>query len=175
MVSVRFLFLILALWCLLFTFSEAREILVGGKENSWTIPPSANFFNMWAEKIRFRKGDFLLWKYDGKTDSVLEVTKEHYDNCKTSKPIKEYKDGDTKIELSRSGPHYFISGAKEHCQKGQKVLVVVLPEKHKSPDGGKPPASAPAPSPDPNSAAYGSRVGFVSAIITLVGLGYAFF
>lgn len=59
MVSVRFLFLILALWCLLFTVSEAREILVGGKENSWTIPPSANFFNMWAEKIRFRKGDFL--------------------------------------------------------------------------------------------------------------------
>jgi hypothetical protein len=67
-----------------------------------------------------------VWKYDGGKDSVLQVNKEDYANCNISNPIEEYKDGNTKVKLDRSGPFYFISGAKGHCEKGQKLTVVVI-------------------------------------------------
>jgi len=30
------------------------------------------------------------------------------------------------VKLDRSGPFYFISGAEGHCEKGQKLVTVVL-------------------------------------------------
>lgn len=69
------------------------------------------------------------------------MSKEDYLNCNVSNPIEEYKDGNTKVKLSRAGPYYFISGAKGHCQKGQKVIVVVLSPR------GRYTGISPAPSP----------------------------
>ncbi|KAJ1377599.1 Phytocyanin domain [Sesbania bispinosa] len=84
----------LLLLFLLFGFSSAREILVGGKPDSWKIPSSeSGSLNQWAERSRFLIGDYLVWKYDGGKDSVLQVSKEGYANCSTSNPIKEYNDG----------------------------------------------------------------------------------
>lgn len=57
--------------------------------------------------------------------------KEDYVNCNTSNPITTYKDGNTKLLLDRSGPFYFISGAGGHCEKGQKLVVVVLSPRHR--------------------------------------------
>ncbi|XP_059460956.1 early nodulin-like protein 15 [Corylus avellana] len=112
---------------LLFSFSEAKEILVGGKTDAWKIPSSqSDSLNQWAGSSRFRIGDSLVWKYDGGKDSVLQVSKEDYANCNTSNPIEEHKDGNTKVKLDRSGAFYFISGAEGHCQKGQKLVVVVI-------------------------------------------------
>ncbi|XP_043694097.1 early nodulin-like protein 1, partial [Telopea speciosissima] len=137
----------LILLFLLFTFSEAngREILVGGKSDSWKIPSSAaEALNHWAEATRFKIGDSLIWNYDPKQDSVVEVDQENYDRCNTSNSIAEYKDGNTKVKLNRSGPFYFISGAQGNCQKGEKLIVVVL-----SPNHDKPKKSPPSPSPGP--------------------------
>ncbi|GMI89259.1 early nodulin-like protein 15 [Hibiscus trionum] len=121
----------LALFFLFLTFTEAKEILVGGKTDAWKIPSSeSDSLNKWAEKARFRLGDSLVWKYDGGKDSVLQVTKTAYLSCNTSNPLAEYKDGDTKVRLQKSGPYFFISGAKGHCEQGQKVIVVVLSQKH---------------------------------------------
>ncbi|KAK9279614.1 hypothetical protein L1049_013293 [Liquidambar formosana] len=119
---------------LLFSFSEAREFLVGGNANAWNIPNSqsnSESLNQWAQSSRFRVSDTLVWKYDSTKDSVLRVTKEGYASCNTSDPIEEYKDGNTKVKLDKSGPHYFISGAAGHCEKGQKVIVVVLSARHR--------------------------------------------
>lgn len=45
---------------LLLGFSEAKEILVGGKTDAWKIPSSqSDSLNNWAESARFRIGDFL--------------------------------------------------------------------------------------------------------------------
>ncbi|CAL1353089.1 unnamed protein product [Linum trigynum] len=118
--------------------TEAKEITVGGKSDAWTIPSSeSDSLNKWAQRTRFRIGDSLLWKYDGTKDSVLEVSRKAYLACNVTEPIAEYKDGDTKVKLERSGAHYFISGADGHCKEGQKVIIVVL----------SPRTASPAPSP----------------------------
>jgi hypothetical protein len=42
------------------TFTEARDIMVGGKNYSWKIPSSeSDSLNKWAEASRFRVGDTL--------------------------------------------------------------------------------------------------------------------
>lgn len=107
-----------------------------------------------------------VWKYDGEKDWVVQVSKEDYLSCNSSSPIEEYKDGETKVKLNKAGPYYFISGAKGHCEKGQKLIVVVLSPRHRY-------AISPAPSPAefdgpavaPTSGAEALRGGLV------VGLG----
>ncbi|OAY46871.1 hypothetical protein MANES_06G034400v8 [Manihot esculenta] len=121
----------LVLMLCLYLSQANREILVGGKQSAWQIPSSSNHtLNLWAERTRFKVGDVLVWKYDPKEESVLQVTKEGYDKCNTSSPIKEHKDGNTKVELEHSGPFYFISGSQGNCEKGEKLIVVVLSEDH---------------------------------------------
>ncbi|TKY74803.1 Early nodulin protein 1 [Spatholobus suberectus] len=157
----------LLLLFLLFGFSAAKELLVGGKIDAWKIPSSeADSLNQWAERSRFRVGDHLVWKYESGKDSVLEVTREDYGNCSTSNPINEYSDGNTKVKLERPGPFYFISGAKGHCEKGQKLIVVVMSPRHRYT------AISPAPSPAelegpavaPTSSATTLQVGLVTAL-----------
>ncbi|KAK4485842.1 hypothetical protein RD792_008489 [Penstemon davidsonii] len=124
------------------SFSEARELLVGGKSNAWKIPSSqSDSLNHWAENSRFLIGDSLVWEYDETKDSVLQVTKRDYVTCNTSTPIETYNT--TKVKLERSGPYYFISGAEGHCEKGQKLIVVVMSIKHHR----RPSHVSPAPSP----------------------------
>ncbi|KAK8523478.1 hypothetical protein V6N13_113422 [Hibiscus sabdariffa] len=161
----------LALFLLLLSFTEAKEILVGGKTHAWKIPSSqSDSLNRWAEKARFRLGDSLVWKYDGGKDSVLQVTREAYVSCNTSNPLAEFKDGDTKVKLLKSGPYFFISGANGHCEQGQKVIVVVLSQKHRN--VGISPAPSPAeffegPAVAPTS---GGAVLEVGLLVTLLGV-----
>ncbi|XP_059658252.1 early nodulin-like protein 15 [Cornus florida] len=131
--SSRALVSTLVLSLLLFiSFSEARDHLVGGKTEAWKVPSSqSDSLNKWAENSRFLVGDSLVWKYDSEKDSVLQVTKRGYATCNTSSPIEEYKDGNTKVTLDQSGPYYFISGAAGNCEKGQKLIVVVMSATHK--------------------------------------------
>ncbi|CAK7353952.1 unnamed protein product [Dovyalis caffra] len=161
----------LFLMSLLLGLSQASEVLVGGKTDSWKIPSSEpDSLNKWAGKARFLVGDSLVWKYDGQKDSVLQVTKEAYDSCNTTSPIEEYKDGNTKVKLDRSGPFYFISGAEGHCEKGQKFVVVVLSQKHRQ--TGISPAPSPVefdgPAVAPTSSASTLKAGFLVALGVLV-------
>jgi hypothetical protein len=59
MASLKTIIPIVTLFVFLVAFSEGREFLVGGKENSWTSPPSSDSLILWAEKNRFIVGDFL--------------------------------------------------------------------------------------------------------------------
>ncbi|XVE71268.1 hypothetical protein DITRI_Ditri10aG0137400 [Diplodiscus trichospermus] len=161
----------LALLFLFLSFTDAREILVGGKTDAWKIPSSeSDSLNKWAENSRFRIGDSLVWKYDGAKDSVLQVTKEAYASCNTSNPTAEYKDGNTKFKLEKSGPFYFISGAKGHCEQGQKLHVVVLSPKHRY--TGISPAPSPAefegPAIAPTSSGSALKAGFLVTLGVLV-------
>ena len=107
-----------------------------------------------------------VWKYDGGKDSVLQVRKEDYVNCSISNPIKVYSDSTTKVKLDRPGPFYFISGAKGHCEKGQKLVVVVLTPRGRS----SAMVSSPAPAPAPSSADFeGPAVAPTSSATVLHG------
>ncbi|CAH8352827.1 unnamed protein product [Eruca vesicaria subsp. sativa] len=153
--------------------SKPRVILVGGSAGSWKVPDhDKNTLNHWAEKNRFKVGDILEWKYDGKSDSVLQVTEEDYNGCKTTKPLKKFNDGDTKIKLKDSGAHFFISGASDHCVRGEKITLRVMPE-GKTHGGirGSPKVSPSAPAPAP-SAAVGLKVGS-GLFLTAVAIGLA--
>ncbi|KAK3039593.1 hypothetical protein RJ639_029292 [Escallonia herrerae] len=156
-----------------FSFSEAKDYLVGGKPDAWTVPSSqADSLNQWAQSSRFLVGDSLVWKFDGEKDSVLQVTKKDYVNCNTSSPIEEYKDGNTKVKLEQSGPYYFISGAEGHCAKGQKLIVVVISNKHRGIHSISPapsPAEVEGPAVAPSSGATSFNGGFMVAVGALVG------
>ncbi|CAK9312788.1 unnamed protein product [Citrullus colocynthis] len=159
---------------LLFSFSEAREILVGGKSDAWKIPSSqSQSLNQWAEASRFRIGDTLVWNYEEGKDSVLKVRKEDYEACNTENPEQRFEDGNTKVELQRPGPFYFISGAKGHCEQGQKLIVVVVTPRRRF--IGISPAPSPAesegPAVAPSSGAANLKVGLLAVIVGILGVG----
>ncbi|XP_061364198.1 early nodulin-like protein 15 [Gastrolobium bilobum] len=167
---------LLLLLILLFCFSAAaKEILVGGNIDAWKIPSSeSDSLNQWAERSRFQVGDHLVWKYDGGKDSVLQVSKEDYPNCNITNPIKEYSDGNTKVKLDHPGPFYFISGEKGHCEKGQKLIVVVLTPRGSSRYIGISPAPSSAELEEgPAIAPTSSATALHSALVMSLGVLFA--
>uniref|UniRef100_A0A5B7AWV4 Phytocyanin domain-containing protein n=1 Tax=Davidia involucrata TaxID=16924 RepID=A0A5B7AWV4_DAVIN len=131
--------------------SDAYRFIVGGKDG-WVLNPSENY-NHWTERMRFQVNDTLFFKYKKGTDSVLVVSKDDYDKCNTEKPIMKMEDGDSVFKFDRSGPFFFISGKNGTCEKGQKLIIVVLAvrNQHKSPPpvGQTPTAAPPTGSPFP--------------------------
>ncbi|KAM7274985.1 hypothetical protein ACFE04_016851 [Oxalis oulophora] len=161
----------------LLSLSEAREFLVGGKTGSWKIPSSSSqstTLNQWAESSRFRIGDTLVLSYDKEKDSVLQVSEEAYKSCNTSNAVAEYKDGNTKVNLDRSGPFYFISGAEGHCAKSQKLVVVVMsprPLRHFVISPAPGPSSADGPAVAPTSAGSSLQATIAMAVAAVFGFG----
>ncbi|KZV23233.1 copper ion binding protein [Dorcoceras hygrometricum] len=104
--------------------SEAYQFIVGGKDG-WVLSPSESY-SQWAGRNRFSVNDTLLFRYPKGSDSVLVVSKDDYDNCNTANPILKLDDGNSIFRYDRSGPFYFITGTKENCDKGQKLVTVVM-------------------------------------------------
>ncbi|XP_078433311.1 early nodulin-like protein 13 [Wolffia australiana] len=123
---------------LLSTLAAATDLLVGGAASAWTTSPQ--LLNRWAESKRFQVGDSLVWK----EGSVLEVSREGYVACNRSRPLEELAGGGT-VKLARSGPHYFIAGEEGACEKGVKLVVVVMAERSRRAAPASPPAEAPVP------------------------------
>ncbi|ERN07039.1 early nodulin-like protein 1 [Amborella trichopoda] len=155
---------VLALFLVALRVSEGREYTVGGgKDGAWTVPSnsSSGILKQWAESSRFQIGDHLVFKYNKDNDSVLQVTENDYNTCITSSPIASYNDGNSVVKLEKSGPHYFISGEKDACEKGEKVIVVVLSPRAPiagdgpafSPSGDGPALSPSSPAVPPSSSA----------------------
>ncbi|KAK3021270.1 hypothetical protein RJ639_047261 [Escallonia herrerae] len=130
---------------------NAYEFVVGGSKG-WSVPTDSNAtsYNMWAESKRFSIGDTISFVYPADKDSVLLVTPEDYANCSTESPIEKFTDGHTQFKFNHSGPHYFISGVKEHCEKNEKLEVVVLADRSNHGNSTETYANSP-PSPAPAS------------------------
>ncbi|XP_047939019.1 mavicyanin-like [Salvia hispanica] len=112
---------------------ECVELNVGG-DDGWVTPSSKNqlLYNDWASKNRFNVNDTLKFVY--KKDSVMVVTEEEYEKCRSSHPFFFANNGDTAFALERPGLYYFMSGVSTHCQRGLKMIVKVL-----EPDSPPPP------------------------------------
>ncbi|XVF70549.1 hypothetical protein PTKIN_Ptkin11bG0170500 [Pterospermum kingtungense] len=118
----------LGLFCAMMLMTQkgyAREFQVNWGLHNGTY---AENYNQWAEKNRFQIGDSIVFTYS-QDDSLLHVTADDYGNCSIDTPISKYTDGSTVFQLSRSGPFYFISGNRDHCQKNEKLEVVVLADR----------------------------------------------
>ncbi|CAN1828666.1 Early nodulin-like protein 2 [Linum perenne] len=136
----------------------AINFQVGGGDG-WVVNPSESY-DHWAQRLRFRVNDSLVFKYKEGEDTVVEVTKADYDECDVSNPVRTMRSGSSVVRFDRSGPFYFVSGKKKNCVGGQKLVVVVLavrpairapPSSSPSPVPSIPPKSqAPSPSPVPS-------------------------
>ncbi|KAL9454228.1 hypothetical protein AB3S75_009760 [Citrus x aurantiifolia] len=148
-------FVILWMGTFIISSCEAYKFNVGGKNGLWVVKPSENY-NHWAERMRFQVNDTLYFKYKKGSDSVLVVTKDNYFSCNNKKPVQSLTDGESVFCFDHSGPYFFISGNADNCNKGQKLIVVVMAVRNKSqhheappspcPVSCTPPASSPQPS-----------------------------
>ncbi|KAM3301845.1 early nodulin-like protein 1 [Capsicum chacoense] len=136
--------------------SQGHKLYVGGKEG-WVLKPSESY-DQWARRNRFQVNDTIVFKYKKGQDSVMVVhDNDDYTKCNKTSPIHHMKDGHSKLKFTRNGRFYFISGKDNHCELGQKLLVVVLsPDHRKSPSPVTPtpaisPVIAPTPPPSPGS------------------------
>ncbi|CAD5334821.1 unnamed protein product [Arabidopsis thaliana] len=150
MKSLCFSFLILASFATFFSVADAWRFNVGGN-GAWVTNPQENY-NTWAERNRFQVNDSLYFKYAKGSDSVQQVMKADFDGCNVRNPIKNFDNGESVITLDRSGAFYFISGNQEHCQKGQKLIVVVLASPA-TPSPMTPQSPSPVSSPSPDQSA----------------------
>ncbi|VFQ67300.1 unnamed protein product [Cuscuta campestris] len=148
--------------CILLLFvhkGSALELNVGG-DGVWNVPSDkdSNRYNRWAEKHRFQINDTIVFKFQDKNDSVLLVSKEDYNKCDTSKPIEQYGSNgggqQMTVTLGHSGPFYFISGL--HCDKNEKLVVVVLADRRHNNPAAPPPQSKNPTTPSPAPAGEGS-------------------
>ncbi|CAN4104977.1 unnamed protein product [Withania somnifera] len=157
--------------------SLGYKFYVGGKEG-WVLKPSEPYSH-WARRSRFQVNDTIVFKYKKGSDSVVVVHElDDYVKCNKTSPIHHMKDGHSKLKFTRKGPFYFISGQGDNCEKGQKVLVVVMSPNHhhhKSPSPTPPPELAPSivalapestsPAPAPEASA---AVGVGSSVLVWV-------
>lgn len=77
-----------------------------------------------------------MWtvKWAGLTYSVAQglvaelKSKEEYEACDVSNPIKMYTEGLHTIPLESEGMRYFVSSQPENCKNGLKLHIEVLPK-----------------------------------------------
>ncbi|GLJ31774.1 hypothetical protein SUGI_0639150 [Cryptomeria japonica] len=68
-----------------------------------------------------------VFTYASSQQSVLELkSREEFENCDVSNPIKLYDGGLDAVPLIEMGDIYFTSGNAEDCQCGMKVHINVL-------------------------------------------------
>ncbi|CAK7323149.1 unnamed protein product [Dovyalis caffra] len=162
-----FLFLIVFASIFQFYFVISTEFLVGG-EGGWIIPKKdGQMYNEWASNNRFKVDDTVHFKYN--KDSVLVVTEEEYQKCRSAHPIFFSNNGDTVFKLDQPGLFYFISGVAGHCERGQKMIIKVL-------DIETPPQSAndtsPPDQPEKENGAVQMPPAIIPPLIILLSLSF---
>ncbi|MED6149282.1 hypothetical protein PIB30_060929 [Stylosanthes scabra] len=174
LVASSFLILLLA-----FPTVFATDFTVGDS-SGWALKVD---YTAWAKGKTFQVGDTLTFKYNPSFHQVDEVNKSSHDGCNSSNPIKNYKDGNTKITLSKEGNHYFLCPIGDHCSSGMKLAVTVAASSSgspsKSPSGSPSTPSTTTPSPAPTvNGAVGVSSGFTQFSGAFVGsalvLGFMF-
>lgn len=132
--------------------ASAYEFKVGALD-AWAIPTGGrkDLYQQWVSNNTFKVGDSLLFLYPPSQDSVIQVTKEAYSRCDISSPITSFQDGNTAFKFSQWGSYYFTSGVPGHCEKSQKLAVLVLGANGAFPPPDSASASAPALAPGAGS------------------------
>ncbi|KHN19106.1 Uclacyanin-2 [Glycine soja] len=128
-IAVSFLVLLLAFPTV---FGADHEV---GDTGGWALGVN---YNTWASGKTFRIGDNLELTCFGKVWGSSNI-------------IKNYKDGNTKIELTSTGKRYFLCPISGHCAGGMKLQINVVAGTPPTTPSGTPPTTPSNPSPSPPS------------------------
>ncbi|XVF49446.1 hypothetical protein PTKIN_Ptkin04bG0012700 [Pterospermum kingtungense] len=121
----------------------------------------------------FKIGDVLLFQYSS-YHNACEVTKESFECCNTTDPLRTYSNGNMTVTLSNAGTRYFVCGNQLHCLRGEKLQVNVEDDKTASTVGApeaQPGATLPQPaskSNNPSTVIPTSRAFAIGGTDTLV-------
>ncbi|PIA38216.1 hypothetical protein AQUCO_02800112v1 [Aquilegia coerulea] len=105
---------------------QAQVHHVVGGDQGWD--PTSDL-KSWSSNRLFRVGDNIWFSYSGPQESISELrTKEEFESCDITNPIKMYTDGVNKVNLDGEGIRYFVSSKPANCKNGLKLHVEVLPK-----------------------------------------------
>ncbi|PON92823.1 Cupredoxin [Trema orientale] len=98
-----------------------------GELDAWGIPTSENpqVYAKWSKYHTFKIGDSLLFLYPPSQDSVIQVSKQSYNSCNLKDPILYMGNGNSLFNITSEGEFFFTSGKPGHCEKGQKLYILV--------------------------------------------------
>ncbi|GLJ11997.1 hypothetical protein SUGI_0181700 [Cryptomeria japonica] len=105
--------------------AAAATHTVGGT-SGWIIPTTNSLlYTSWAANNTFKVGDTLVFNFAANAHNVLQVTKTNYDSCTATSPLKTYSTSPATVNLTESGPQYYICGYPGHCTGGQNLTITV--------------------------------------------------
>ncbi|KAI4298772.1 hypothetical protein L6164_032290 [Bauhinia variegata] len=164
--------LVVSLFIISVTASLAAKVqhVVGG-DHGWG--PSSDLAS-WSNHRTFRVGDEIWFAYSAAQGLVAELkSKEEYESCNVSNPIRMYADGLHQISLEREGTRYFASSDPVNCHSGLKLHVEVQPMANSSFNTPKT-LEADGPSSPSGSAHFGGShvLMFIAMFWVAVGLAY---
>ena len=85
---------------------------------------------------------FAAFKYSNVFHNVAELGGQDFRACNKAGASSIWNSGEDRLTLDRPGRRWFICAVNDHCQRGMKLNVTVLP-------GTPAPLAAPAPAPAP--------------------------
>ncbi|XP_010523261.1 PREDICTED: stellacyanin [Tarenaya hassleriana] len=106
-----------------------------GDGSGWDISTD---LDSWLLGKAFNVGDVLVFQYSS-PHSVYEVTRDEFQSCNTTKPLRTFSGGNTTVSLSESGDRFFVCGNRLHCFAGMRLPVHIQ-------------GNSPSPSPSPAGA-----------------------
>ncbi|XP_074586815.1 mavicyanin-like [Curcuma longa] len=121
----------------LLPFAMGADIVVGDG-NGWM--PDFDY-SKWAATKWFTVGDNLVFEYDRGAHNVIPVGGEEFKACNGTGAARMFNSGHDVIPLKTTGKKWYLCGIADHCQRGQKLVINVLP------------ATSPAPALPPTSPA----------------------
>ncbi|XP_022714442.1 mavicyanin-like isoform X2 [Durio zibethinus] len=155
--------------------TEAQVHHVVGGDRGWD--PSSGVAS-WSSDRSFRVGDKIWFAYSAAQESIVELkSRDEYESCDVSNPIRMYTDGLDGIPLDVEGMRYFVSGKPENCKNGLKLHMEVMPLR--SPETQKPKVVVSEDSVSTLAAAPTTPSGSVqlygNSVLFLVGLWLCFY
>ncbi|KAK9151479.1 hypothetical protein Syun_009788 [Stephania yunnanensis] len=106
---------------------------VVGEDRGWD---SSSDIASWSYDRLFMVGDDVWFAYSAAEEMIAELkSKEEFESCDVSNPIRTYADGLNIVPLVDEGHRYFASSKAEKCKNGLKLHVDVAPiggHKHKA-------------------------------------------
>ncbi|XP_028755303.1 mavicyanin-like [Neltuma alba] len=120
-----FLLAVLVISATAVVVGAAKVHHVAGGDRGWD---PYSHLSAWSSARTFRVGDEISIPDSTAEGAIAEVkSKEEYESCDASNPIRMYTDGLQAIPLEREGIRYFLSTESHNCNNGLKLHVEVQP------------------------------------------------